>query len=350
MKIFKFIYINVIILCVGTFSTLDYLYALPGRDYIKYENDSDQHTFMSESIIPLTRPILADTYFLTSSQEKIVAAKAGRTKLSNSGYEIPFNRKGYPVFESEYTAKLKSSQYRLGRAKHVGIANKQLIDEMNRTSSLRKLFTPQQLAEIERLKKAGNLTEKGLASLTPKGYTWHHSEKKGILELVRSTKHNPGYGGVYHYGGYNLWAKEPTWLTYRMIATRWSYFAFTDFAFQIAHNYMDDKWDNTINNLTGVTISWGAASITESILIRFIPASIGGPASLSASAAYISSRFIVDKCWDEYLKNQLAIQELACLDAERKARMQKTRRNIDLNEGEINTLLKIDNSNLTEGR
>jgi len=39
------------------------------------------------------------------------------------------------------------------------------------------------------------------------GYTWHHSQKLGTMELVKSAAHNPGLHGAPHDGGAAIWAQ-----------------------------------------------------------------------------------------------------------------------------------------------
>ena len=63
-------------------------------------------------------------------------------------------------------------------------------EEVAKNTELRARFTEAQLADIENIK-------------TPKGYTWHHSEITGQMELVEEYVHQK----TKHDGGYSIWGK-----------------------------------------------------------------------------------------------------------------------------------------------
>lgn len=70
-------------------------------------------------------------------------------------------------------------------------ANKALKSKINSSSSTRNKFTSNQIKDIQNGK-------------TPRGYTWHHHEKRGRMELVNSWEH----AKTGHTGGKSIWGKN----------------------------------------------------------------------------------------------------------------------------------------------
>lgn len=94
----------------------------------------------------------------------------------------------FPEFESEYTATLPESMYLESDDTHFSYANGQLAEAINQNTELGNEFTDSQ-------------REKIFANETPEGYTWHHSEVPGKLELVDEEIH----AETGHDGGRELW-------------------------------------------------------------------------------------------------------------------------------------------------
>lgn len=96
----------------------------------------------------------------------------------------------YPVFESDFSAQLQPSEYTLSDASHESIANAQLHEAIMADSLLQASL---------------NLTDADVQALasnvTPDGYTWHHHEQPGQLQLVDSYTHNE----TAHTGGRFIW-------------------------------------------------------------------------------------------------------------------------------------------------
>jgi hypothetical protein len=96
----------------------------------------------------------------------------------------------YPVFEAEYEVEMDESIYLQSDYVHFSYANAELYDAIQ--------SDPQIATEI-------GLTEQDIQALangdTPEGFTWHHSEEPGVLQLVDEDIHaNTG-----HDGGRELW-------------------------------------------------------------------------------------------------------------------------------------------------
>ena len=79
-------------------------------------------------------------------------------------------------------------------------ANKQLLNHLDTDAAFRKdMFT--------RHPELADWVKNGDLSASPKGFTWHHSEATGILELVDRGDHNK-FHGIYHpsgQGGRAIW-------------------------------------------------------------------------------------------------------------------------------------------------
>lgn len=94
----------------------------------------------------------------------------------------------FPQFKSEFTATLSPDEYKSTDSVQFDRANKQLKEAVAANPDLASKFTPQQLEMIDAGKK-------------PKGFTWHHSEETGKLQLVDSKIH----ASTGHTGGQNIW-------------------------------------------------------------------------------------------------------------------------------------------------
>lgn len=94
----------------------------------------------------------------------------------------------FPVFESDFNAKLPDELLEASDSKQFKEANEQLKDSVDNNPDVAKLFNEEQLEDISNGK-------------TPEGYTWHHSEEKGTLQLVDTETH----ASTGHTGGKSIW-------------------------------------------------------------------------------------------------------------------------------------------------
>lgn len=96
----------------------------------------------------------------------------------------------YPVFESDFSAQLAPSDYELSDSAHEKMANAQLYDAIQHDAAL-QLSLGLSDDEVSAL----------LHNETPAGYTWHHHEQPGHLQLVDAQTHND----TAHTGGRFIW-------------------------------------------------------------------------------------------------------------------------------------------------
>lgn len=94
----------------------------------------------------------------------------------------------FPVFDSEYDAQLPENLYKASDKEQFKECNNQLKEAVEKDPELAKKFTPEQLEQI----KNGD---------TPDGYTWHHNEERGKMQLVDSDVH----AKTGHTGGKTIW-------------------------------------------------------------------------------------------------------------------------------------------------
>lgn len=97
-----------------------------------------------------------------------------------------------PNFDSAFDAQLPEDLLKESNAKQFDECNKQLKDSVESDPELRDKFTEDQLEDI-------------MNGDTPEGYTWHHNEEVGKMELVKTEDHDRRQGGAPHTGGKALW-------------------------------------------------------------------------------------------------------------------------------------------------
>ncbi|WP_158211481.1 HNH endonuclease [Alkalihalobacterium alkalinitrilicum] len=94
----------------------------------------------------------------------------------------------FPVFDSAFDAEIPSDQYESTDYTHAKIANEQIASALDTNPILEAQFNDIQLEQI----RDGE---------TPDGYTWHHHEEMGKIQLVETEPHDQSG----HSGGRSLW-------------------------------------------------------------------------------------------------------------------------------------------------
>lgn len=94
----------------------------------------------------------------------------------------------FPQFDSKIDIQLPEDMEQAPDRTQFAECNKQLAERVAKDPELRAQFTENQLADIE-------------DGYTPEGYTWHHNEEKGKMQLVDSDIHSQ----TRHTGGRNIW-------------------------------------------------------------------------------------------------------------------------------------------------
>lgn len=115
-----------------------------------------------------------------------------KTYTNKYGKKIKFDKNGFPKFPHKFQMTLKDSYLKAGRDKHNTEANKSLKESYSKNKTkFKKMFNKKQLKEIENGK-------------TPNGYTWHHHQTRGVMQLVHKSYHE----GTSHTGGFAIWARN----------------------------------------------------------------------------------------------------------------------------------------------
>jgi hypothetical protein len=127
---------------------------------------------------------------INSHLEGTIDPKSGVLYESNT-VQLPdgsFVEGVFPVFDSDYDAVIPPEHYESGSYTHAQIANEQLAAAVEQNPSYEAQFNEMQLEQI----RDGE---------TPDGYTWHHHEEAGRMQLVDSETHELAR----HTGGMSLW-------------------------------------------------------------------------------------------------------------------------------------------------
>ncbi len=96
----------------------------------------------------------------------------------------------FPVFESFADIQLPEELLQETDAKQMKYCNEKLKEDLENNPELRAKFTEQQLEEID-------------AGYKPSGYTWHHHQESGKMQLVETKKHSVSG----HTGGKSIWGE-----------------------------------------------------------------------------------------------------------------------------------------------
>lgn len=94
----------------------------------------------------------------------------------------------FPEFEGVYEVDLPEELYKESDRKHFNHCNEKLKEEIETNLDIREKFSVEQIEQI-------------MEDETPDGYTWHHTEDKGKLQLVDYDTHRL----TAHTGGRNIW-------------------------------------------------------------------------------------------------------------------------------------------------
>lgn len=106
---------------------------------------------------------------------------------------VPYDKDGFPIFESKFETTLNLSDFKKTRTVHFRKCNKKLYEEIKRNPEL-----------IEKLKLSKQDLEDLADGQTPYGYTWHHHQDPGKMQLVNQKIHKD----TGHTGGYKIWGPE----------------------------------------------------------------------------------------------------------------------------------------------
>ncbi len=137
-----------------------------------------------------------------TKEEKIEKIKCKNEDLAGDVHPetgVPFEKKivevngekkevVVPVFESKCDVKIPEEMYKEKDSVQFKLCNEALKQEIDNNPELRKQFSEDQLQQIA-------------DGETPDGYTWHHNEEPGKMQLVDTQTH----AMTGHTGGRSIW-------------------------------------------------------------------------------------------------------------------------------------------------
>ncbi|MDR2832647.1 MAG: HNH endonuclease [Streptococcaceae bacterium] len=170
---------------------LDEKYKGPGNYQIKV-NESIDKMKAPESDSVLTQPEKKEIRHISTRNENLEGKNHPVTNVPFARKTIEYNNEKvegvFPKFESDFDAQLPPDKYKSSDAVQNAESNKQLKNKVESDPEFAKKFSKEQLEQI----KNGQ---------TPEGYTWHHNETPGKMELVDSKIH----AQTGHTGGKEIW-------------------------------------------------------------------------------------------------------------------------------------------------
>jgi len=115
-----------------------------------------------------------------------VPYEAQTVELSNGNEVVGV----FPLFDGVAEVEMPPEMYESSDYTHFSYANQELIESVNSNTAISNQFTAEQLEQI-------------YAGETPDGYTWHHHEQAGKLQLVDEEVHatSSHSGGRFIWGG-----------------------------------------------------------------------------------------------------------------------------------------------------
>lgn len=120
-------------------------------------------------------------------------AYRNKTFTNPNGEKIKFDKNGFPKFQHKFQMTLKNTSLKLKRNKHDIEANAALLKSYNKNpKKFKNKFSKDQIKDIKNGK-------------TPRKYTWHHHQKRGVMQLVHQKYHNKQTS---HTGGFAIWARN----------------------------------------------------------------------------------------------------------------------------------------------
>ncbi|MED1741913.1 T7SS effector LXG polymorphic toxin [Bacillus swezeyi] len=101
---------------------------------------------------------------------------------------VQYDKDGFPIFKHVGEVKIDKKFYNASDPVQFRQATLLLKEKIMKNPELKKNFSDRQLQQISKGKR-------------PEGYTWHHHQKEGVMQLVDSDIH----GKTGHTGGRNIW-------------------------------------------------------------------------------------------------------------------------------------------------
>lgn len=155
----------------------------PNCEEMERSEGDEKKTDACQKDQPVELPCINERYEGQCHPETGVPYERKRIEHDGILYEGVF-----PEFDSAFDATLPEDKFQATDREHIKEANTQLKDAVEKNPDIKEKFTAEQLEQIEN----GD---------TPDGYTWHHNEDPGRIQLVDTKTHNE----TRHTGGRVIW-------------------------------------------------------------------------------------------------------------------------------------------------
>ena len=159
----------------------EFLYAKGATDNIRKLDDFHSHL--------LTKIAAGEKFpegLIARQVQQVKNGGLAGTQHAKTG--VFFDSEGFPIFESYFTATLPQSLNKMSDLDQFKHATLQLADKIKKEPQLAKLFSAENQQRI-------------FQGYKPNGFTWHHNQKEGVLELVNTAIHQQ----TSHTGGRAIW-------------------------------------------------------------------------------------------------------------------------------------------------
>ena len=125
---------------------------------------------------------------LRTTTKNIVIRNGSLANRVHPVSKVRFNANGFPIFSPKIQLALPANMIKASNSVQFKNLNQQLLIQVQTNSTVRAKFTASQINQIKNLK-------------TPDGYTWHHHQNRGVMQLVNSKIHQQ----TGHTGGRAIW-------------------------------------------------------------------------------------------------------------------------------------------------
>lgn len=117
-------------------------------------------------------------------------------------------RKSYPIGHVVFETDISPSAWNSGRIKHFKEANKLFKEKLEDLKNENKYndFINKHLkidSESQLSKTISNIYDDKNTTGTVEGFSWHHHQEAGRMQLVKRSTHNP----LKHVGGFKIWGE-----------------------------------------------------------------------------------------------------------------------------------------------
>lgn len=167
----------------------DYSKISLAKNLLLYEKEQKLSSIFKYTKVLKDRKIASASERYANAESHIINQKnmslAGKTHPISG---VPFDANGFPVFKSYIDIELPPSLHMTTDKEQFAYATKKLFEAVQKDDRFASKFSEKQLEQIKN-------------GIKPSGYTWHHHQDAGKLQLVDTNIHQ----STGHTGGKSMW-------------------------------------------------------------------------------------------------------------------------------------------------